>query len=301
MRKLKGVPQHDLLVAGFPCQPFSSLSLQPGLSDANGRLFEEIVRVLRDSRPPYFLLENVPGLLKSNSGGDMKAILDALSSLGYQVSYDLVNARHVSAQQRKRLYVVGMREGRFEFPCQPELGLLARDVLDFEAENEMYGISEAQMEQLRGARMSRSLAWPERKVNTLISHYGISVGRGGSQLVPRWAPSLPRLFTVRECARIMGFPNSYHLEVASRREAKEVYRLLGNAVCPAVVTVLAAAIFKRAGGAAAQALAYQALVEKDTWSRGMTTKASPLTAVRRTMVMIAEAEAGAVSSLKVRD
>ena len=271
MRELKSVPQHDLLVAGFPCQPFSSLSLQPGLSDEKGRLFEEIFRLLKQSRPPYFLLENVPGLLKSNSGGDMKTILDALRSLGYQVSYEVVNARHVSAQQRKRLYVVGMREGRFDFPSQPELGLLARDVLDFEAEHEMYGISEAQMEQLRGGRMSRSLAWPERKVNTLISHYGISVGRGGSQLVPRWAPRLPRLFTARECARIMGFPNSYRLEVATRREAKALYRLLGNAVCPAVVTVLAAAIFGHKGDAAAKALAYQGLVEKGARSTPLAT------------------------------
>jgi len=77
------VPKHDILVAGFPCQPFSALGPQQGLQDERGKLFEEILRVLRLRRPGYFLLENVPGLLHSNQGKDLRIICEAFEDAGY--------------------------------------------------------------------------------------------------------------------------------------------------------------------------------------------------------------------------
>ncbi|CAJ1435032.1 unnamed protein product, partial [Effrenium voratum] len=263
------VPAHDLLVAGFPCQPFSALGNQPGLQAPQGQLFGEIVRVLRQCQPEAFLLENVPGLLHSNRGADMSAILAELRGAGYHVFHDVVNARSLTAQQRKRLFLVGFRGAGgagggsgFQFPEPAELGLLAKDVLDGDEELgeavELYTISDQQLERLRTrSRMSRSLAWGDRKLETLISHYSVSVWKGLSQLVPRVSPSNPRLFTGRECARIMGFPNRFDLA-----KDRQMYPLFGNAVCPPVVAHLGAAILQRLGLAAtektAQAVALQA-------------------------------------------
>ncbi len=105
------IPDHDILTAGFPCQPFSTLGDQSGLSDLKGRgtLFEQIVRVLRLRRPAAFLLENVPGLLHCDDGRAFATIMQALRGAGYRVAWELVNSRCLSAQSRNRLYFVGMR------------------------------------------------------------------------------------------------------------------------------------------------------------------------------------------------
>jgi site-specific DNA-cytosine methylase len=96
------------------------------------------------------------------------------------------------------------------------------------------------------------LAWPNRHCDTLTSHYGNAVGRGDSQLVPSSAPHPPRRFSVRECARIMGFPNSYEFcpirpgqgEMAHRKEG---YRMIGNSVCPPLIASLAGSVLDTAG------------------------------------------------------
>ena len=153
----------DLLVAGFPCQPFSNLGGQPGLQDEEkGTLFKEIVRFLQISKPRCFLLENVPGLLNSENGESLRTILRCLRHASveassesveehhpvagpgaaadhvYDVSYQLVNANLLTAQNRNRLYFVGFRrdssgsrrERNFQFPLLPDLGLYARDVVE---------------------------------------------------------------------------------------------------------------------------------------------------------------------------
>ncbi len=181
----KDIPYHDLLVGGFPCQPFSSLGDQPGLKDpkivsgrkhgidkqssscftnddvftedgserehhaecnGRGQLFTQIVRVLRDLQPKGFLLENVPGLLTTDNGFALRTILSSLESVGYHVSYEVCSSRGLTAQSRKRLYIVGIKknisyaddkeEGRalessspFQFPFMPDLHFRAGDVL----------------------------------------------------------------------------------------------------------------------------------------------------------------------------
>ena len=200
----------DLLVGGFPCQPFSRLGSQPGLAEerGRGRLFGEIVRALRTCRPRAFLLENVPGLLTMGNG-TLDVILEALGGAGYNVSTEVVTARGMTAQNRKRLYFAGIRreegDGKggvagkadggpiFRFPFLPDLGLRAGDVLDHSDGGEEDGfhrklcLSEAQMDQLlrRSKRWKPAhMAWPDTVCSTLDGHYGTSPGRGNCQLVP---------------------------------------------------------------------------------------------------------------------
>mmetsp|Transcript_22391 Transcript_22391/g.36082 ORF Transcript_22391/g.36082 Transcript_22391/m.36082 type:complete len:498 (-) Transcript_22391:468-1961(-) len=134
------IPPHDILTAGFPCQPFSRLGAQPGLDDAKnrGNLFLEIVRVLKAKKPPMFLLENVPGLLSTsmkNEDGEKEAvfeiIVDNLQDCGYSVSSAVLDSKTILPQERKRLYIVGIM-AKFEEACKrfrfPRVPVLRRGV-----------------------------------------------------------------------------------------------------------------------------------------------------------------------------
>jgi DNA (cytosine-5)-methyltransferase 1 len=243
----------DLLVGGFPCQPFSAAGTQPGLACPKGHLFLEIVRVLTFSKPKVFLLENVPGLLRLPD--TYAVILDALEKAGYHVTAEVCDARCLTAMNRKRLYFVGQRRDcqpnnipMFEFPFIPDLRLRAGNVIAYELNDQLLPVNEQQFARLNQEHHWRPahLAWPNVVCKPLISHYGNAISRGDSQLVPR-SQGYPRRFSPRECASIMGFPRSYKLlpRPDDRHDVgylKEQYRMIGNAVCPPVVAAVAGAL-----------------------------------------------------------
>lgn len=260
----------DLLVGGFPCQPFSALGDQPGMNIPDGNLFQQIVRVLQVSKPSAFLLENVPGLLEMKDTFDI--IVKAFEDSGYLVTTEVCNARGLTAQSRKRLFFVGLRktdkqeEEPFEFPYVPDLHLRARDVIYFEEDEEdscedaaasdylspLLYLSDEQLEKLRtsGRWRPSDMVWPDIVCHTLVSHYGNSVTRGrhSTQLVP--TNGNPRRLSVRECARVMGFPSTFELldkrpEQGDMAWFKVQYHMLGNAVCPPLIAALAGAVLQR--------------------------------------------------------
>ena len=258
----------DILVAGFPCQPFSTLGEQPGLEDKEkGLLFQEIVRCLNISRPKGFLLENVPGLLGMKDTYEL--MLQKFQECGYNVKTEVLSARGLTVTGRKRLFFVGHRQDlvsaatEYEFPFVPDLKLRAQDVLDYddlpEDELAILRLADTTMTQLLESKRWRpaSLAWPNKVLETLISHYGNAVGRGESQLCPCNAPCNPRRFSPRECARIMGFPNTYQLLPQSAYTGPEGhnygdmayrkmhYRMFGNAVCPPLIAILAGSVLSK--------------------------------------------------------
>jgi DNA (cytosine-5)-methyltransferase 1 len=264
----------DLLVGGFPCQPFSKLGAQPGLECPKGNLFLQIVRVLEYSQPKAFLLENVPGLLSMTE--TYTTIVKALTQAGYDVTTEVCGSRGVTATNRKRLFFVGLRQDRdheskltttaFEFPFVPDLKLRAADMVHYEYSNkdvnddididiDLLRLADTTMQQLLTCKRWRpaSMAWPNSVCGPIISHYGNSVGRGESQLVPCRAPHNPRRFSPRECARLMGFPHTFAM--ADRRDGqsemahvKEQYRMFGNAVCPPLMAALAGAVLAHCPG-----------------------------------------------------
>lgn len=285
----------DLLVAGFPCQPFSRLGAQPGFEDGDrGMLYTQIVRALKVSRPNAFLLENVQGL--ADMGDSLKEILASLNEVGYDVTTEVVSSRGLTVQSRKRLFFVGIlranttdgtgelakKRPQFSFPYVPDLALRAQDAIEYDNkcnmavdEFDQYRLSAAQMGQLLG-RSKRwkpaKLAWPDTTLDVLDGHYGVTVSKGNSQLVPGSAPANPRVFTPRECARVMGFPIWFDIPnttareddetrtghskdtsrnvsdetdqniVAKRSHRKRLYLMFGNAVCPPLIAVLAGAV-----------------------------------------------------------
>lgn len=106
---INSIPEHDLLTAGFPCQPFSSAGKKDGIRDPRGTLFEKIVDVLMNSRPKYFILENVKRLLSMENGEHFATIIDKLSALGYLLEWRLLNAMHLGLpQNRQRIFITGV-------------------------------------------------------------------------------------------------------------------------------------------------------------------------------------------------
>ena len=112
------VPDHDLLCAGFPCQPFSVFGKMKGFSDTRGTLFFDIARILKAKRPQLFILENVKQLVSHRGGQTLKVICQTLGELGYRISYKVCDARDFGLpQKRERVIFVGRRAdcGEFEF------------------------------------------------------------------------------------------------------------------------------------------------------------------------------------------
>ena len=109
--RTEDLPEFELLVGGFPCQAFSIAGKRRGFNDTRGTLFFEIVRILRDKRPRYFLLENVKGLLSNDKGQTFKTILKVLSDLGYDVKWEVLNSKNFVPQNRERIYIKGYLRG----------------------------------------------------------------------------------------------------------------------------------------------------------------------------------------------
>ncbi|CAK0906871.1 unnamed protein product [Prorocentrum cordatum] len=259
---VEDVPEHDVLTAGFPCQPFSALGEQIGLQESRGRLFLQVCRVLRGRRPPLALLENVPGLLGTDGGRALEAVARALKESGYRVAHRVYNSQAVLPQKRKRVYIVAIRADLeaacevFRFPWLPDLGRTLAEALERPPPAEELGhlvVSED-----RWGRLQQSRAFHEAPEDILgcldapAAPLVASYGQGGSgsfsrytQLVPpEGAPagdlSRPRRLSRRECARLQGFPETFSYAACDGPRAW--YRLIGNAVSPPIVCALAASL-----------------------------------------------------------
>ena len=109
----KDIPDHNLLVGGFPCQSFSIAGARKGFDDTRGTLFFEIARIAAVKKPKYLFLENVPGLLNHDSGRTFKTILRTLDELGYDVCWQVLNSKNFGVpQSRNRVFIIGYLRGQ---------------------------------------------------------------------------------------------------------------------------------------------------------------------------------------------
>eukprot|EP00405_Crypthecodinium_cohnii_P022319 CAMPEP_0206476802 /NCGR_PEP_ID=MMETSP0324_2-20121206/34953_1 /ASSEMBLY_ACC=CAM_ASM_000836 /TAXON_ID=2866 /ORGANISM="Crypthecodinium cohnii, Strain Seligo" /LENGTH=590 /DNA_ID=CAMNT_0053952543 /DNA_START=48 /DNA_END=1821 /DNA_ORIENTATION=- len=248
------VPDHELLTAGFPCQPFSALGEQEGMLESKGRLFLQICRVLRAKRPPLALLENVPGLIRA-----LETVLEEVRLSGYRVAHRIYNSASLLPQKRKRLFIVAIRSDlsevceAYRFPWLPELKRSLGEIVQTR-------LSKPELDSLvptseRLFRLRESKAFKESPEDVIAKLSGpaaplvSSYGQGGSgqfvrytQLVPggEEEDASPRRYSSRECARLQGFPESFSYQACEGPRAW--YRLIGNAVSPPVVCALGASL-----------------------------------------------------------
>lgn len=142
---IKSIPDHDILCAGFPCQPFSQAGLKKGFNDTRGTLFFNILEILKYKKPKAFLLENVRGLLTHDDGKTFAVIKQELSALNYTFHFKVIKAsEHNLPQHRPRLYMVGFREDIkdvFKFPAEEPLKMTMSDIFDGADVNKKIGFT----------------------------------------------------------------------------------------------------------------------------------------------------------------
>jgi len=270
----KSIPAHDVLLAGFPCQPFSlagvskknSLGRQHGFKcDIQGTLFFDVARIIKEKRPKAFLLENVKNLRSHDRGKTFELIRRTLEEdLGYQVEARLLDAQHVVPQHRERIAIVGFREPtpltidalqlpekgthrigdilHREHGNEPYLHWDGNRFFDYETNTvpEKYGLSDnlwrylkeyKEKHQRAGNGFGYGLVGPNDVARTLSARYH----KDGSEILVERRGRTPRRLTPRECARLMGFPDSFHIPVSDTR----AYQQFGNALVVPLFTEVA--------------------------------------------------------------
>ncbi|WP_324731253.1 DNA (cytosine-5-)-methyltransferase [Pseudomonas paeninsulae] len=269
------VPDHDVLLAGFPCQPFSiagvskknSLGRAHGFEDATqGTLFFDVARIIAHKKPRAFLLENVKNLMSHDKGRTFEVIRQTLKEeLGYHIFCKVIDGAHFTPQHRERILIVGFREQvAFDWDALPlpaKGTKTLKDILHrtdgsepllewdgkrfFDHENSRvpdkytltprlwnYLQNYAEKHRAKGNGFGFGLVGPESVTRTLSARY---YKDGSEILVNQEDGKSPRRLTPRECARLMGFPDSFRIPVSDTR----AYKQFGNSVVVGVMSHVA--------------------------------------------------------------
>lgn len=237
------IPQHDLLLAGFPCQAFSIMGKRQGFADTRGTMFFEIERILEYHRPPFVFLENVKQLVTHDSGRTFKVILERLDKLGYKVKWKILNALDFGLpQKRERVIIVGFlnedayNEFNFDFKVKP---YNLNDILepDEDVDPKLFAsksILDKRQEKVEGKSVFYPSIWHENKAgNISILPHACALRTGASynyQLI-----NGIRRPSSRELLRLQGFPDTYKIVVSH----SEIRRQTGNSVAVPMIRMVA--------------------------------------------------------------
>lgn len=249
------IPNHDVLVAGFPCQPFSiagvskkqSLGRATGFEDkTQGTLFFDVCRIIKAKRPKAFLLENVKNLKSHDKGNTFKVIMESLEELNYEVFYAILDGQNYVPQHRERIFIVGFDRKRygneinFSFNINPvDPKPIIKNILE-ENPDDKYTLSDklwiylqnyAAKHKAAGNGFGYGIADPEGVARTLSARYY----KDGSEILIAQKGKNPRRLTPRECARIQGFPDTFKIVVSDT----QAYRQFGNSVVVPLITDVA--------------------------------------------------------------
>ncbi|MDR0357328.1 MAG: DNA cytosine methyltransferase [Clostridiales Family XIII bacterium] len=224
------VPDHDILFAGFPCQPFSIIGNRKGFEDTRGTLFFEIERILRAKRPSMFILENVKQLKTHDNGHTFRVIIRSLECLGYDVYPAVLNALNYGLpQKRERTVIVGFSEKtpHFKFPEPIECGKLEDILEDDRLVDRKHFVSKAIREK-RSERHTSDIfpsIWHENVGGNVTSHPFSCALRAGASHNYLLVNGKRRL-TPREMLRLQGFPDTFEIVCSDAQTRKQA----GNAV-----------------------------------------------------------------------
>lgn len=255
--KSSDVPSHDVLVAGFPCQPFSIAGLRKGLKDKRGKVFEEIIRILKDKQPAAFLLENVKGMLSHNDKKTYTEVMKPmLMEAGYMIKEAVLNSMtHANVpQNRERLFIVGFRDEskclKFEFPKKIKLTRTIEDLLRHEEAQERHFYTErfdCYTQIKRELRSEETLyQWRRQYVRENKSNVcptlTANMGAGGHNVPLLKHGNKIRKLTPRECGLFQGFQEDFKLPqgMADSR----LYHQFGNSVTVPLIARIAKQIAK---------------------------------------------------------
>lgn len=239
--KIEQLPQFDMLIGGFPCQSFSISAQNPprlGYKDERGMLFFEMVKILKERQPRFFIAENVKGILSANNGKAFPMIIGEFREAGYHVMYKLLNASDYGVpQKRERVIIMGFRDiedyKKFKYPSKvrtDERKVLRDVIIDAENHNESLFFSERAVAGMMAVRekMNKGRAMNlDEPCNTVSAHLA-KVSLNSTDPVFMYEGRFRR-FSTREAARIQSFPDTFKLDSVSQIRQ---YKAIGNAVPP---------------------------------------------------------------------
>ena len=255
------IPNHDILVAGFPCQPFSiagvskknSLGRATGFEDkTQGTLFFDVCRILREKRPKAFMLENVKNLRSHDKGRTYQVILESLKELNYKVFDDILDGQIYVPQHRERILIVGFDQERYgekidcKFILEPNKKRpVIKDILEQDVDDK-YTLSDklwtylqnyAAKHKAAGNGFGYGIAPPDGISRTISARYY----KDGSEILIEQEGRNPRRLTPRECARLQGFPDSFRIPVSDT----QAYKQFGNSVVVPLMEKVAELVVKK--------------------------------------------------------
>jgi len=255
------IPDHDVLVAGFPCQPFSiagvskknSLGRETGFQDkTQGTLFFDVCRILKAKRPKAFLLENVKNLKSHDKGRTFKIIMESLNELKYDVYTAILDGQNYVPQHRERILIVGFDKERygeslpFSFDINPKNPKpIMKDILEKSADDKytlsdklwLYLQNYAAKHKAAGNGFGYGMADRNGISRTLSARYY----KDGSEILIEQKGKNPRRLTPRECARLQGFSDDFKIVVSDT----QAYKQFGNSVVVPLMADVAKLIVNR--------------------------------------------------------
>ncbi len=260
---LDDIPKHDVLTAGFPCQPFSISGKMKGFEDTRGTLIYSVFQIIALRQPKVVFLENVKHLIHHDGGNTLKVILKDLEELGYVVSAKLLNASDFGVpQNRERIIIIGHKTKKFDFAkLQSKPRVTLKKILDknadFEYLNEPYTLLTDYKKQPSGLIFigyrnkairkagvragTENLSRVHKQPNRIYSSEGLHPALPSQETSGRfwiYHEGNVRKLTLKECYRIMGFPDNFKFI----SNISELYKQIGNSVCIPMIKEIAAEI-----------------------------------------------------------
>lgn len=263
--KEEDIPEHDILLAGFPCQAFSMAGQRKGFNDTRGTLFFDVARIIKYHKPKVVFCENVKNLLNHDRGRTFKVIKNVLEELGYIVYYKVLNSKNFGVpQNRERIYIVAFRKdinhGFFNFPEETDSTKTIRDIMEDKEVSPKYYLSTVYLESLRRHKQrheskGNGFGYEIRDIDGIAGAIVCGgMGRERNLIIDnRLTDFVPvthikgdinrefiRKMTPREWARLQGFPDNYKMVVADTH----LYKQFGNSVTVPVIRAIAKNIKK---------------------------------------------------------
>ncbi len=263
--KEEDIPEHDILLAGFPCQAFSMAGQRKGFNDTRGTLFFDVARIIKYHKPKVVFCENVKNLLNHDRGRTFKVIKNVLEELGYVVYYKVLNSKNFGVpQNRERIYIVAFRKDInhcfFIFPEETDSTKTIKDIMEDKEVSPKYYLSTVYLESLRRHKQrheskGNGFGYEIRDVDSIAGAIVCGgMGRERNLIIDnRLTDFVPvthikgdinrefiRKMTPREWARLQGFPDNYKMVVADTH----LYKQFGNSVTVPVIRAIAENIKK---------------------------------------------------------
>lgn len=255
----KDIPDHDILLAGFPCQPFSiagvskknALGRKHGfLDETQGTLFFDIARILKHKRPKTFMLENVKNLISHDKGNTFKVIQKTLKELNYTIYYKVIDGKHYVPQHRERIIIVGFdneyfnNNQSFNFPDTSDAQHKIKDILLSKVDDK-YTLSDKLWDYLQGyakkhKEKGNGFGFGLTNLDGISRTMSARYYKDGAEILIPQKDKNPRRLVPRECARLQGFPDNFLIPVSDN----QAYKQFGNSVVSPLMQAVGEKIVK---------------------------------------------------------